>query len=67
MFIKIVIGKCDFKNINFQFIFSISIHATAYVNLIKYNIVTFYFIIVISLSPSLDYKNMTFFIFYKQL
>ena len=47
MFIKIIIGKCDFKSIDFQFIFSFYIYATIYVNLIKYNIITF-----ISLSLS---------------
>ena len=41
MFIKIAIGECDFKSINFRLIFSIYMHATTYFNLIKHNIVTF--------------------------
>ena len=34
MFIKIAIGECDFKNIDFRFIFSFCMHITAYFNLI---------------------------------
>ena len=40
MFIKIVIGECGFKSIDFRLIFSLYMHATAYPSLIRHSIVT---------------------------
>ena len=66
MFIKIAIGECDFASLIFSYYFDfIYTH-----NLSQLNKTQYYHIhvtVVISLSPSLDHKNMTFFVFCEQL
>ena len=66
MFIKIAIGECDFKSINFRLFLTLY----ACNDLFQLNKTQYYRIHLtdaISLSPSLDYKNMTFFVFCEQL
>ena len=63
-FSKFAVGECGFAIFNFY------AHFTCTHNLPQFNKTQYchiYLIVVISLSPSLDYKNMAFFVFCEQM